>query len=288
MARIGRERRPARGIACSLLCLGLGAGAAAQPGALPRVASTNLCTDQLVLTLADEAQIATLSWLAADPHESVVADAAARYPLNYGTAEELLRFEPDIVLGGEYTRTFALGLLARLGTDVVTVEPADSVDDIARNLRTVGDAIGRSARAERVIDAMRARERAIAARAPAERPAAVVVRPGGYTVGADSLADELMRLAGLANDAAEHGLDRWGSLSVEALLRSRPDLLVLIDYHRGSPSLANAVFTHPALRELARRTPSVRIDAAHFACGLPQSLDAASTLETAAKRALRR
>src|SRR5690606_6552104 len=50
---------------------------------LPTVASINLCTDQLVLHVADPEQILTLSWLSSDPEESTLADAAARYPQNY-------------------------------------------------------------------------------------------------------------------------------------------------------------------------------------------------------------
>ena len=49
---------------------------AAVAGALPSVASINLCADQLVLTLAEPAQIRTLSWLAADPHESMLDQVA--------------------------------------------------------------------------------------------------------------------------------------------------------------------------------------------------------------------
>lgn len=277
-------RRGGRRLRLALLGLA-GLAASATAGALPRVASTNLCTDQLLLTLADPGQIVSVSWLAADPAESVMPRAASRHVLNYGTAEELLRLGPDVVLGGEYTRRFALGLLERLGVRVVAVAPANDVDAIARNLRAVGRAIDRVERAERVVRRMRERAAALAARAPAARPGAVVVRPGGYTVGRGSLADELMRLAGLENVAAAQGLDRWGSLSVESLLTSRPDLLVLIDYYREAPSLANAVFGHPALEELERRTPTVSIPAAPFACGLPQSLEAAARLQAAAVRA---
>lgn len=284
MARLDlRRRRQAAHALCA--ALGLGAGLAAHADTLPRVASTNLCTDQLVLTLADESQVLSVSWLAADPNESVMAAAARRYPLNYGTAEELLRLAPDVVIGGAYTRAFALGLLARLGIEVVTVEPADDVAGIARNLRRVGAAIGRAERAEQIVAVMRERERALAAAVPDERARAVVVRPGGYTVGAGTLAHELLALAGLRNVAAEQGLDRWGSLSVETLLSSKPELLVLIDYHAASPSLANAVFSHPALERLDGRVASVRADAAPFACGTPQSLEAAGALQAAAAAA---
>ena len=52
---------------------------------LPTVASINLCTDQLVLAIADPAQILTVSWLAADAEESMLAESAAKHTLNYGS-----------------------------------------------------------------------------------------------------------------------------------------------------------------------------------------------------------
>lgn len=293
LPRVGRPRaqtirparirgRRARLAAWGSLCLSMIAAAGARAAALPSVASINLCADQLVLTVAAPEQVLTVSWLSADPEESLLATQAARYPLNYGSAEELLRFNPDVVIAGAYTNAFTRALLARLGYKVVELEPEDSIADIARNLRIVAVAIGREERGDALAAALHARELEIAAARPAHSPATVVVRPGGFTVGEHSLADELMKLAGLRNVAAEQGLDRWGSLSMETLLASRPELVVLTGYRASQPSLANAVLEHPALRRVrgARRTATVA--APYWDCGLPQSLDAAALLQRAA------
>src|SRR5690554_2663141 len=82
-------------------------------GARPSVGSINVCADQLVLGLADPEQIVTLSWLASDPEESMLADAASAFPPNYGSAEELLRYDPDVVIAGAYTGTYTRALLER-------------------------------------------------------------------------------------------------------------------------------------------------------------------------------
>lgn len=249
---------------------------------LPRVASINLCTDQLVLELAEPSQILTLSWLSADSEESLRADEASRYPLNYGSAEELLRHDPDVVVAGAYTSAFTRTLLRDLGYTVVDIEPAVGIDDIERNVRRVGAAIGRGERGDELIAGMRARVEHLRRLEPARRVDAVVVRPGGFTVDAGSLPDALMTLAGLRNVPAEHGLDRWGSLSVETLLRTEPELMILTTYRAADPSLANAVLAHPALRTLAARVRTIEIPAAHFGCGLPDSLDAVETMRKAA------
>jgi iron complex transport system substrate-binding protein len=280
MARAPKRRRRFLGwrLTGLLALLIAGAGAAAP---LPRVASINLCADQLVLAIADPAQIVTVSWLAADAEESLAPELAAQYPLNYGSAEELLGYHPDVVIAGEYTNGFTRALLKRLGYRVIELPPETSIAAIETNLRTVAQAIGRAAEGEAAIEALRARAHAIGAHRRAATPRAVVLRPGGFTVGADTLADSLMALAGARNVAAEQGLDRWGSLSIEALVRSAPELLILTDYRRREPSLASAVLDHPVLAEIATSHRTVSVRAAYWACGLPQSLESAAQLQRA-------
>jgi iron complex transport system substrate-binding protein len=229
-----------------------------------------------VLSVADPAQILSLSWLAADPEESMLAAEALRYPRNYGSAEEVIQVGADVVLAGTLTSPFTRELLRRLGARVVEVEPETSLDDTYRNLLVVGEAIDRAVEAEALVAAMRTRADAIRARAPVSPRTAVVIRPGGFTIGRDTLADDLLQLAGLRNDVAE--LDRWGSLSVEALLSARPEFVVITRYRMNEASLANAFFAHPALAGFRAEQATLAIDAKHVACGAPASLAAAEAL----------
>jgi iron complex transport system substrate-binding protein len=246
--------------------------------ASPRAVSINLCADQLVISVAEPAQILSLSWLAVDPAESMLAAAAAQYPANYGTAEEVIRLHPDVVIAGTYTSTFTKSLLRRLGYRVVEVAPATSLDAIASNIRQVGDALGRSDRAETVVAAMRVHMHEIDERARGESVAAVVVRPGGFTIERESLAHDILAHAGFHNIAAESGLDRWGSLSMEALLRARAELIVINHYRPDAPSLANGVLAHPALAAAAHRATTTALPVVYWACGLPESLASSDAL----------
>lgn len=264
--------------------IGLACAAAARAAPLPRVASINLCADQHVLALAEPSQILTVSWLAADPEESLFAAEAAQYPLNHAAAEELLAFDPDVVIAGTYTSSFTRALLRRLGYAVVELAPESSVADIEHNVRLVAAAIDQAERGEAVVASLAATLARIAAHRPAVAPTTIVMRPGGFTVGAASLADELMRLAGVRNAAAEQGLDRWGSLSMEALVRSVPDLVVLTGYRAREASLANSVLAHPVLTRLMTTRPTAMVPSALWACGLPRSLESAELLQGAANR----
>jgi iron complex transport system substrate-binding protein len=91
-----------------------------------------------------------------------------------------------------------------------------------------------------------------------------------------------MTLAGVRNVAAEQGLDRWGSLSMETLLRTSPDLIVLTGYRTTQPSLANAALEHPALQRVSATRKTVMVRAPYWACGLPESLESASVLQRVA------
>jgi iron complex transport system substrate-binding protein len=243
---------------------------------LPSVASINLCTDQLVLSVAEPDQILSLSWLAADPEESMLAAQARLFPRNYGSAEELMRIGADVVIAGTETSPFTRQLLRRLGSTIIDVEPATSLADVARNLRIVGDAIGRGAEAAGVIRSMQSRADALRAKRSEPAHSAIVVRPGGFTIGRNTLAHQLIELAGLRNQIAE--LDRWGSLSIEALVTSDPEFIVITSYRDSEASLANAIFSHPSLIALTGIQIRVEVPARFFACGAPESLTAAERL----------
>ena len=240
-----------------------------------RVVSINLCTDQLLLSLARPEQILSLSWLASDPEESVLAAEARTYPFNYGTAEEVLALGPDLVLAGSYTSTFTRSVLKRLGFHVHEIEPAQRIEDIEQNLREVAGLIEAEQRAEALIREFRGRLARLAA--PEDTRRVAFLRPGGFTIERASLANALIERVGIRNVAAEDGLDRWGSLPMETLVRASPDVIAILSYQSTTPSLANSILDHPALRA-AVATRTVHVPTRYWACGLPQSLDAVELL----------
>ena len=174
MWKLPRSSSAAQRTLAAMVCAFSLVAGTAHAGA-PAVASINLCADQLVLALADPGQILTVSWLAADPEESLFATAAATHPLNHGSAEELLRFHPDVVIAGAYTNTFTRALLIRLGYRVVELEPEISVAGIEANLRSVAEAVGHVERGEQLIAQIRADSRTLGAHRPVRAPATVVV-----------------------------------------------------------------------------------------------------------------
>ena len=81
----------------AIAAFAMSGGSPAFAAGLPRIVSMNVCTDQLLLPMADPAQILGLSRFARDGGQSWAAEQARRYPTLSGGAEDVLELKPDIV-----------------------------------------------------------------------------------------------------------------------------------------------------------------------------------------------
>ncbi len=248
-----------------------------------RVVSMNVCTDQLAMLVAEEGQLLSVSFLAADPHTAALAAEAGRYRINHGLAEEVFLMRPDLVLTGTYTAGPAVQMLRRLGFRVETFEPESSFADILANLRRVGALLGREARAEALARELQSGLAALDA-APDLPLTAVVYSANSYTSGAGSLSHAAIEAAGLKNLGAELGIVGLARLPLERLVLERPDLVVLGDTGYDRPALAQENFAHPAFRAVAEGR-LVRIPDRYWICGGPFTLEAVRLLRAAAQRA---
>ncbi len=267
------------------LLLAVVAAFPARAGAPRRIVSINLCTDQLVMMLADPGRIASISFLAADPASSVMADEATRFRLNHGLAEEILPLDPDLVLagGGAHAANYTVDLLRRLGYRVVTLPLATSLADVPVHIRLVAKAIGEEARGEALIARFRARMAAIPPVTGA-RPVAALYEANGISSGADTLAAASIRAAGFANFATKRHLEGVAYLPLETVIAARPDLLILGRLRQDFPSLAAETLKHPALRAAFPPRRIVRIDQHMWACPVPAIADAVARLAAARLR----
>ena len=265
-----------RTILFSLALLPLCGSAGAQEGPR-RIASLSLCSDELVLLLADRADIASVSYLAADAEFSSVAEQARGLPLNRGRAEEIVALDPDLILSSQFSASATVSLLRRLGHDVEVLGFPATLDESYAQIRRVAALLGRPARGEALVARMQAR---IAAAREAlsglAGKTAVFYASNGYSYGSGTLRDALLQDIGWRNVAAEAGLSGPGLLPLESLLSRRPDyLLVNGDPAREAP-LAQSLLRHPALRRSFAAGQVLELPDRLFQCAGP-SLAAAWT-----------
>jgi len=256
--------------------------AATHAGKPQRIVSLNLCTDQFVMMLAPPKRIAAISYHAVNPDTSNLAEQAKELPITSTLAEEVLTLKPDLVIAGTLTTRPTINLLRRLGYPVLEVPPADSIEEIRRNVRMIAGAIGETDKGEALIEAMDARLAAAAVDPGDERPIAAPYYGGNNTSGRGTLIDESLRRAGFRNLAAEKGMRGPSRLPLEQLVLDEPDLILLglSSVRRRSLTIGN--LGHPAMLNLLERVPNITIPDRMWICGTPMIADVVARL--AAKR----
>ncbi len=243
----------------------------------PRVASLNLCADQLIMLLADAEQIASLSRLSTEEAGSLYATAAASFSQNNGTAENVVSESPDLVIAGAFSVNYTPRLLEDLGVPVKTLPLANSIEEAISNVQLVAALLEQQERGAAVIAKMRSRLAALPE--PAEKPPrAAFYDANGYTVGAKTMRGEALRLAGWANVAEELGFDAYGTLSLETLIHLWPDAVIEAPYAQGSYSRAQQLTKHPAIGKGGFNPKRITIPSNKTVCAGPWSLDVIDSL----------
>jgi iron complex transport system substrate-binding protein len=237
----------------------------AAAGPTRRVVSFNQCGDQLVLALADPAQIAGLSPYAADPSLSAVADKAKAYPRLDWQAESTIALQPDLVLIGQNDRPVTKHILRAQGLRLYEIALISDLDAARRQIIEVAAVLGHPERGEKLLaelDAARARLHA------APKPSfasALLVNRGGYTAGTQSLAAALLAEAGLKPPpGAPPGYG--GYVPLEKLLMLRPDAIVLNNLPRESDQ-GSYNLSHPALNTLYPPERRIVLPPRYTICG---------------------
>jgi iron complex transport system substrate-binding protein len=244
-----------------------------------RIVSMNLCADMLLLELVPKARIAAVTYLAHDGAEALFPGADAGIAINHGTAEDIVNLKPDLILAGAYSTAMTRRLAKAMGAPIVEVPDATSFEDIRRNLRQVGAAVGERARAEALVARLDSDLAKLAA-LPRRRPVRVIAWSGGDSVpGRDTLSGRIIAAAGAVNIAARPG-QTYSAIDVEELLAARPDALLYAGGGPLKPSVRGEEGQHRVLRRLYAGRRILYSDIAHT-CGLPQSARSALDLRRA-------
>ncbi|WP_423603780.1 ABC transporter substrate-binding protein [Sphingomonas sp. MS122] len=270
----------------AIALLGVGASASPTPPHVPgtpvrpqRVVSLNLCTDQLLLALADREQIAGLTSFARDPEMSAAAAKAQGVPVLKASSEQLFAAKPDLILGMPASSHAMLQPLNARSYRTIDLDYAESYAAILAQIRTVAAAIGHPARGEALIRRMETE----LARIPAagRGKVAAYYQRRGYLTGTGTLIDDLMRRAGLTNLAAKLGKPSLSQVSLEEMVAAQPDFLIVESATARVADQGTEMLHHPALR----RIPRIAIPQAWTVCGGPAYVLAARSIaEQAARR----
>jgi len=193
-----------------------------------RVVSQAVGTDDMLLALADPHQIAALSHLAHDARYAPSLAQARAFPtLRNSSAEDILRFRPDLVLMTSYSPPESIVLLRRAGVKVYVMTRYERLEDAYESLRQIGALLGRARQAEVILRTCKAREAELAKRLQGVAPVRVLaagVYP--FASGAETSFQDICDHAGALNVAAEAGLKGIVPMPGEKALTWKPEVLI--------------------------------------------------------------
>lgn len=227
-------------LAASVALAALTAPAEAAPR---RVASLNLCTDELLLMLAAPDQIVSVTHLAQQAAETPLWRRARRYRANDGSLLAVAPMRPDLVVTMGGVVRDRLRIAGRLGIRTLDLPFAQSLADVEESIRRVAAALGRPQAGA----ALLGRIAALKASRPAGGLDTIWLGGGGRTVSAVGLEAQWMALAGMRQRAM-----RGDRVSLETLLARPPALLLRSDYRAGQYSRGQRWLGHPAARRPLR------------------------------------
>ena len=246
------------------------AAAERNEGERPTIVSLNLCTDELLLELAEPDQILALSHYSGNPDLTAVSQRTIeRFVITGGTAEEIIALGPDIVIADVFLAPATRQALTDLGIRVETFNIAPTVQESKAQVERMAALVGQPRRGTALIDRIDAAVEA--ARPEGNQPptATVLWQLGGIVPGEATLISELMREAGLASHSQARGMAQADYLPLEQLLADPPELLVTVGEGRA--------LHHPALSSMPNMRRA-RLDSSLLFCGGPTIIRAAKRL----------
>ncbi len=263
-----RPRRVAGGLAG----IGMLAMAAAQPAwaqAPRRVVSINLCTDQLVLALAEREQIAGLGRFSRHAEMSFLAARAAGFPTLRGSAEEVMRLKPDLVLAGAFSGRATRAMLSAHGVRVETFAPPRSLPEATAEIERMAGLLRQPARGSALVAEITAAiGEAHGFASGRRRLSALAIQRRGFASGRETLLSAAMEAAGITNAAGALGIGSIARAPLEAIVKLAPDVLILEDLGIARDQ-STAVLHHPVLRRAYGGERIIKLPVAEVTCGGP-------------------
>ena len=260
---------------------------AASSAAGPRIVSMNVCSDQLVLSLADPDQILGLSRFSRDAWQSWAADKARNYPRLSGEAEDVLVLKPDIVVVSLFDKRATRELLKANGLHLVEFTVPRTLDEVKAQIRAMGEVVQHPDRAEAEIarlDAAIVRARAAAS---GRHYRVLPLERRGFVSGEASLVNSLLNEVGLTNAAGELGIGTGGFASLEAIVKLRPDFILVAEAGDRAEDDGRAFLLHPALERFYPPDKRIVLPERLTVCGGVMLADALDRLTAELQRVTR-
>jgi iron complex transport system substrate-binding protein len=240
-------------------------------GQAGRIISTSMASDEILFQILERAgqlqRLVAVSHFVDSPDYSHIAGKVPSTIVRVGENLEMLAgLKPDLVVYSSFNRPALASGLTNVSGGKCRLENFSSLSDMRENIRALGRATGfvKEANAiamdfENQIRAHNTATRSLASegsiRTPElSKPKVLSFDGSGTVMGAKTTFDDLVRLSGGINAAAQAGLTGWPTVNAEAITAMAPDVIVLLADREKIASLKTLLMDLPGWRD----TPAVK------------------------------
>ena len=241
--------------------------------AAPRIISTNVCIDNILINTFGTENVVAVSNLVDDPRYSHVRMLDQSIERISFDAETILSLRPSLVLISNFSNHRVVKILKDSDLKIVTVPFATKLSDISQNIRIIGTAIEQNSKAKIATDAI---DQHIGNAMPKTGKFALHVASNNYIYGNNSLISDAIRYAGLATSERNRFGNKPGFYNIENIILSKPDYLII----DGADVIDGLNFEHdryhPALKMAYPPKHRIKIEPKLWSCAhqlTPQIID---------------
>jgi iron complex transport system substrate-binding protein len=208
------------------------------PSAPQRILSLAPSTTEIAFALGLGSRMAAVDPFSDYPPEAKNLPKVNNSPLNL---EQVVALKPDLVLAAGITSGEDVKKMVNLQLPVIVVGATKTtLESIMADIRLVGQATGTELKAKTVTDGMKQRLDAVQAKLAGaqtkprvywELDATDPAKP--FTPGPGSFLDEIIRLAGGTNVAA-NAKSPYAQVNAEEVIAENPDIIILSDFAYGT------------------------------------------------------
>ena len=197
------------------------------------IASTTEGTDEILAALVPKREVAMVTSYASQPGYSNVVRWAKGIPaLQTANAEAVIAVHPDLVLAASYTTAGVVRQIEQTGIPVYEFTDFNSIPGIEKNIRTVGELVDRTRKANQIVSRMNRMLRSIKNAVKSEKKMTVLDYSSyGYVAGNSTTVNDVIVDAGGINAAAAvHG---WQEVTPEEIVKMNPQVIIDANTDRG-------------------------------------------------------
>lgn len=239
----------------------------------PRVISTNVCIDNILINIFGTENVVAVSNLVDDARYSHVRMLDQSIERISFDAETILSLRPSLVLISNFSNHRVVKILKDSGLKIVKVPFATKLSDISQNIQIVGTAIKQQTKAKIAADAI---DQHIGETMPKTGKFALHITSNNYIYGNNSLISDAIRYAGMAAPEQDRFANKPGFYNIENIILSKPDYLIV----DGSDEIDSLKFEHdryhPAFKVAYPPKHRIKIEPKLWSCAhqlTPQIID---------------